>query len=233
MKSIKMAKESMFPIFSAEKLEDGQTRYSVIGTGYFVNADGYFVTASHIFDNASPKTEFLYAGKLPDNLQNPRLKIEEVGRDDGSDIFIGRVKDFSGTKYFHISGETAEEGKSVCISGYPLAKLLPNGMGGLEVSGVRRYFQPSFVLDHITMPVDNGKGKIRRHEGFLVRDAGLFGMSGGPVFDTEGVLVGMQASVATRVSESGTGHSISVDNACVIGSQHIIELLTKNKIKIS
>ena len=79
---------------------------------------------------------------------------------------------------------------------------------------------------------DNGAGKIRKHDGFLVRDVGLFGMSGGPVFDTRGVVVGMQGSVTPpRVSTHSSGRSISVENALAIRSNLILDLLKLQKIR--
>jgi S1-C subfamily serine protease len=82
------------------------------------------------------------------------------------------------------------------------------------------------------MNCDNGAGKIRAHDGFLVRDFGLFGMSGGPVFDKAGTVIGMQGSVtAPRVSEGAGGRKITVENAAVIRSGLILELLEKNHIR--
>jgi S1-C subfamily serine protease len=64
------------------------------------------------------------------------------------------------------------------------------------------------------------------HEGFMMTEFSLFGMSGGPVVNSEGAVVGMQASVtAPRVSVGAGGRQISIENAVAIGSEHIHALL--------
>ena len=232
VKSIKIAQGAMFPIFRWDQLSAQQVRVGVAGTGFFINSQGHFVSVAHVFDNANQDTKFFYAGKLPENLQNPRLKITEVCRDDNSDIYVGKV-DLKRSDYFRLSKNIPDIGRSVCVSGYPLAQISTNQQGGLEVGGVRRYFQPTFVLDKAVINIDNGQGRIRKHDGFLVRDVGLFGMSGGPVFDPSGVVVGMQGSVTQpRISSNGD-RTISVENALAIRSNLILDLLKQNNIKIN
>ena len=112
-----------------------------------------------------------------------------------------------------------------------MAQISQNNLGGLELSGVKRYFQPSFVLDNIKTNIDTGKGFKRIHEGFLARDVGLFGMSGGPVFDIKGKVLGIQASVTDpRISSSGD-RTIIVENAIIIKSSLIAKLLKMHDIE--
>ena len=220
----------MFPIFRWDQLAQNQARVGVAGTGFFINSRGYFVSVAHVFDGAQQNTKFQYAGKLPDNLQNPPLEITEICRNDDADIYVGRVNLKTPT-YFHLAKEIPHIGRSVCVSGYPLAQITTNQHGGLEVGGVRRDFQPTFVLDNAVISSSSGQNVTRKHDGFLVRDVGLFGMSGGPVFDIRGIVVGMQGSVTQpRVSTNG-GRTISVENALAIRSGLILELLKKHNIR--
>lgn len=232
VKSIKIAREAMFPIFCFEKLtSQKQLKVGVIGTGFFIDSKGHLATVAHIFDRKSQNIAFKYWGILPDKVINPPLEIQEVARDDKNDIFIGKV-DVKNPGFFLLNKEVPDIGRSVCVSGYPLAKITKNPQGGAELGGVRRYFQPSFVLDKVKM---NSKtnGVIRKHDGFLVRDVGLFGMSGGPVFDPDGIVVGIQASVTNpRESKNAAGRKITVENACVIRSNLILSFLMKQKIKV-
>lgn len=231
VKGVKIAKNAIFPIFRWEQVSSSQAQIAVVGTGFFINSKGYFVSVVHIFDNTNTNTKFLYIGRLPDEVQNPFLEIEEITRNNDYDIFIGKIKT-SSPKYFYLSKTVPQIGRSVCVSGYPLAQIRSNEQGGLELGGARRYFQPSFVLDQIVINSGNGTGVTRRHDGFLVRDVSLFGMSGGPVFDNKGVVVGMQGSVTQpRISRNAAGRSISVENAVVIRSSLILNLLKENRIR--
>ena len=231
VKSIKIAKGAMFPIFRWDQVKTNQARVGVAGTGFFINSRGYFVSVTHVFDNPTTDTKFLYIGRIPDEIQNPRLEIKEICRNDNLDIYLGKV-DVKTPKYFYLAKNIPDIGRSVCVSGYPLAQIAPNQQGGLDVGQVRRYFQPTFVLDKGVANSDSGAGKTRKHDGFLVRDVGLFGMSGGLVFDTHGVVVGMQGSVTPpRVSTHSSGRTISVENALAIRSDLILDLLKQQKIR--
>jgi hypothetical protein len=231
VKAIKIAKNAMFPIFRFEQINPTQAKVLVVGSGFFVNQRGYFVSVSHLFDNPTPETTFCYCGQLPDKVTNQPLKINEVAKNDDYDIFIGIIE-IRSLNFFYLSKRCPEIGKSICISGYPLAQIQNNPQGGLELGGVRRYFQPSFVLDHSIWKSENIHGRIRTHDGFSVRDFGLYGMSGGPVFDIKGTVFGIQGSVTQpRVSEGGSGQSITVQNAVAIRSALILDLLKKNRIR--
>lgn len=230
VKAIKIAKRAMFPLFRYEQINQAQIRALVIGTGFFVNRHGYFATVAHVFDNPNSQTSFRFCGFLPEHVHNPPLVVSEIARDDDHDICIGRLN-IRSPSFFYFSNKNPEIGKAVCLSGYPLAQIQNNAQGGFELGGVRRYFQPSFVLDQASLRSDNGSGRIRTHNGFLVRDVGLFGMSGGPVFSLEGRIFGVQGSITQPRVSANAGRSISVENAVAIRSSVVIDLLKRNQIR--
>jgi hypothetical protein len=167
---------------------------------------------------------------LPDFLHDQFLEIQEIIRDEENDIFIGKVKNLNKTEYISFSSNKTEIGMTICISGYPLAQIVNNEHGGIELGGVRRYFQPSFILDIANLKMSSPSGLARNHVGFLLRDFGLYGMSGGPVVDVDGMIVGMQGSVTSpRISTNGVDR-ISVQNAIAIDGLLIKQLLINNKI---
>jgi S1-C subfamily serine protease len=230
--SIKKLKKTMFPIFRKDINSPGQQTIGVVGTGFFINKNGYFISVAHLFDNPNQNTSYVYWGQLPDKITNPPLVIKEIAKDNSNDIFIGKV-DLETSNYLKVSEKLPDIGKSVCIAGYPLAQLSKNQNGGAELGGVRRYFQPSFVLDKAKVKSDNGSGVIRDHVGFLIRDPILFGMSGGPIVGINGTVVGVQGSITQpRISQNGN-RSISVENGMAIETKQITKLLKKKKIKFS
>ena len=228
VKAVQRIRSAMFPIF--RHITNGQqVGLGVAGTGYFINEHGVFVTAAHVFDDSTPQIQFVYFGLLPESLQNPFLVIQEIARDDQNDIFIGKV-DLENIDFLRFSNQPTEIGRTVCIAGYPLAQITINAQGGFELGGVRRYFQPSFILDFASASVANAQGVIRTHAGFLIRDFGLYGMSGGPVVDINGLVVGMQASVSDPRESTNGVRTITVQNALAISGDRIRELLTNSGI---
>jgi S1-C subfamily serine protease len=226
VESIKKAKKAMFPILRVETLPDSRANIAVVGTGFFVNEKGHFISVAHIFDNAPKNAKFFFAGFFPENTINPQQEILEISKDNAADVFIGKAN-MATPDFLALSDELPDVGRTVCIAGYPMPEVRLGKDGGIDVGGVRRYFQPTFVLDHGAFPTSM---QGRMHQGFIVRDVGLFGMSGGPVLDVNGVVVGMQAAVTQpRVSSNGT-HTISVENAVAIESRSINKTLKEKKI---
>lgn len=223
----------MWPVFRSDRTSTSQLQISVVGTAFFIDSNGTFASVAHILDRTGAGVSYEFRGLVPDAVHNPPLAIQEVARDDGSDIFIGKIQ-LAGTSPLSLSPDLAEVGRTVCISGYPLAEMSANAQGALDVSRVRRYFQPSFVLDRGAGQAKGETGILRTHTGFLVRDFGLFGMSGGPVFDIDGTVLGIQASVtAPRESKSADGRTISVENALAIGSNLVSDLIRSRNITLS
>ena len=156
--AIRTAKKAMFPIFRREQVNTTQFRVMAIGSGFFVNRQGYFVTVSHLFDNPNEQTSFLYWGQLPDAIYNPFLVIKEIARNDDFDVFIGKIE-IKSPGHFNFLETEPEVGQSVCISGYPMAQIGVDNQGIFQLGGVRRYFQPSFILDHASLDINNGSGR--------------------------------------------------------------------------
>jgi S1-C subfamily serine protease len=212
---------SLFPIYRMTVMGPN-AELSVVGSGFFVDAYGTFVTVAHVFDNAAPGAVFQYRGRSPDHFQNPTLQVTEVARDNQKDIVIGRV-DVQLTHGLDLLDTQVPIGASVCVAGYPFPQIRPMpGDQGLDLGSVRRYFQNAMIIDRATCRAENG----RVHEGFMMTEFSLFGMSGGPVVTPDGTVVGMQASVMhPRVSVGVGGREIRIENAVAVGSEHICALL--------
>jgi S1-C subfamily serine protease len=204
---------SIFPIFYAYEREDGPI-IAVSGTGFFVDDSGLFVTVDHSMNCAPAGSTYYYYGNLPDQLSRPALAIERIASEPGRDLFLGRIAR-GGAAAVELSGEPVRPGESVCLSGYPMAEVSLNAEGGF-VANVRRYWQPTFVIDATQAVVD---GRI--YDGYLVGHRCFSGMSGGPVFDIEGKVRGMAVATLTRTEPELQGDPTVVRNGIVLDAVHI------------
>jgi S1-C subfamily serine protease len=214
---------SIFPIFYAYE-NDGGPVVSVSGTGFFVDDDGLFVTGDHIMNCAPAGAQYYYCGNLPDELIQPPLEIERVASDPGRDLYLGRV----GRKHVRgveLSGEAVRPGDSVCLAGYPMAEVSVDAGGG-AVANVRRYWQPTFVIDAMQAVVGH-----RVYDGWIVGHPCFSGMSGGPVFDLEGKVRGMAAATVTRTEPPAEpeGDPMVVKNGIVLDGQHVRAFVEQNR----
>src|SRR3954463_3761655 len=212
---------SIFPIFYAYEHTDGPI-ISVSGTGFFVDDNGLFVTGDHVMNCAPADAGDSYCGTLPDELIQPPLEIERVASDPGRDLFLGRVRR-DHMRAGELSSEPVRPGDSVCLSGYPMAEVSVNAEGGF-VANVRRYWQPTFVLDETQAVVGH-----RVYDGYLVGHPCFSGMSGGPVFDVEGKVRGMAAATVTRPDPVLDGEPIVVRNGIVLDREHIRAFIEQHR----
>jgi S1-C subfamily serine protease len=212
---------SIFPVFYAYEKADGPV-VSVSGTGFFVGDDGLFVTGDHIMNCAPAGATYYYCGNLPDELIQPPLEIERVASDPGRDLYLGRIRR-DHLRAVELATEAARPGDAVCLSGYPMAEVSANADGGF-VANVRRYWQPTFVLDVTQAVVDH-----RVYDGYLVGHPCLPRMSGGPVFDVEGKVRGMAAATVTRTEPGLEGDPTVVKNGIVLESEHIRAFIEQNR----
>ena len=203
--------ESIFPIFFV-RLEGDASFIGVSGTGFFVDDRGLFVTAEHIVANVSAGSRLYYFGNVPDRVCEP-VEIECVATDPARDLYLGRVaRDYLAP--VELSTDAVRPGDSVCLAGYPMAvPWLPDrGLAG----NVRRYWQPSFVVDEAEVVIGQ-----RTYEGYIVQHACLRGMSGGPVFDPQGRVRGMAAAALTRTIPDPGGSPTVIQNGVVVDVEHI------------
>src|SRR3954453_10392593 len=212
---------SIFPIFYAYEHADGPV-ISVSGTGFIVDDNGLFVTGEHIMSCAPPGAEYYYFGNLPDELIQPPLEIERVASDPGRDLFLGRIRR-DHLRAVEFSSEAVRPGDSVCLSGYPMAEVSVNAEGGF-VANVRRYWQPTFVIDATQAVVGH-----RVYDGYIVDPPCFSGMGGGPVFDMEGKVRGMAAATVTRTEPELEGDPTVVKNGIVLDREHIRAFIDQNR----
>ena len=218
--AIEKIKKSIFPIFFVTT-NGQQTTIGVTGTGFFIDDKGHFLTALHVITEAPAHAVFQYRGNIPDHIVNPPEVMTEIYRDPVRDIFLGKLN-IDNTIPVSAAFDRPKAGKSICLCGYPLAQLSVNTDGSINVSAVRQYWQPTFIIDAVTV-ADNGKNYV----GFMTQDISLNGMSGGPVFDTEGVVHGVDTAFMQREIPQKDKPAIQVFNGIALENASIVDVYAK------
>jgi Trypsin-like peptidase domain len=212
---------SIFPVFYKLRV-DGITTIGISGTAFFINDVGHFITATHVTTDVPSGAKLLYAGNLPHTSLDRPIEIEEVYRNDLKYIYIGKVPKFPlpGLKF---TGETSSPGKSVCLSGYPLTELLINHDESVNLSNIRQYWKPTMVIDSIEAAINHGT-----QTGFITEHSSLNGMSGGPVFDSDGDVCGIDVTTFLREIPEPYGGKSFVRNGVVIGTINMRDLIPES-----
>lgn len=215
--AITKIKSSIFPIFFTT-VQGQNTQIGVSGTGFFISDQGHFLTALHVITEAPANSTFQYRGNIPDHIVNPPEVITEIYRDPIRDIYLGRIN-LVGQTPVTFALDRPRVGKSVCLCGYPLAQLSQNPDGSLNVGAVRQYWQPTFIIDAVTV-ADHGKNYI----GFMTQDTSLNGMSGGPVFDIDGIVHGVDTAFLHREIPQKDKPAIQVFNGIALENASIADV---------
>lgn len=218
--AIERIKKSIFPIFFVSA-QGQNTQLGVSGTGFFIDEQGHFLTALHVITETPVNATFQYRGNIPDHIINPPEIITEIYRDPVRDIFLGKIN-IQGTTPVAAAFDRPKAGKSICLCGYPLAQLSQNPDRSINVGAVRQYWQPTFIIDTLTV-VDNGKNYI----GFMTQDISLNGMSGGPVFDTDGVVHGIDTAFVQREIPQKDKPAIQVFNGIALENASVEDVYAK------
>lgn len=179
-----------------------QTREATsLGSGFIVSADGYVVTNNHVVSpDARARLEEVTV-TLPDGTEYP---AELVGTDPQSDLAVLKI-DRSEPFPFVRFGNSAE----ARVGDWVIAIGNPFGLGGTVTSGI-----VSSVLRNV------GSGAYDR---FIQTDAAINrGNSGGPLFDMQGNVIGINNAILSPSGGSvGIGLAIPAEVAAPIVNQLI------------
>lgn len=168
-----------------------------LGSGFFISADGLIVTNNHVIDNATEIQVVLEDGR--------ELEAELVGTDERTDLAVLKVKEPGTYPYVQFETETdLRRGDWVIALGNPF------GFGGTATAGII-----------------SADGRQLRGAGpytdYLQIDAAINkGNSGGPTFDLQGRVVGVNTAIISPTGGSvGIGFAIKADQAKPIVDQLI------------
>ncbi len=154
------------------------------GSGFFISGDGYIVTNNHVVDHASEVTVTTAEGKS--------MSAKVIGVDSKTDLALLKAEG-SNFPYVTFAAHTPRVGDWVIAVGNPF------GLGGTVTAGIVS-----------ARGRDIGSGP---YDDFLQIDAPVnHGNSGGPTFDAEGEVVGVNTAIFSPSGGSvGIGFAIASD----------------------
>ncbi len=183
--------EDMFRDFG----EPQQRRTSALGSGFIISKDGIVVTNNHVIQGAEDIFVTVNGEK--------EYQAEIVGADPLSDIAVLKIKskeNFSPVKFG--DSDTARVGDWVIAIGNPF------GLGGTVTSGI--------------ISARNRSIGLSRYEDYIQTDASInSGNSGGPLFDMNGDVVGINTAILGQSGSIGIGFSIPSNSAKKVINQLI------------
>jgi serine protease Do len=166
------------------------------GSGFFISADGYIVTNNHVVENAESIKVVLK--------DETELDAEVVGRDEGTDLAVIKVK--GGRSDFpFVNFENAGKPR---VGDWVIAVGNPFGLGGTATAGIvsayGRDIGGTFV-DYIQIDAPINRGN-----------------SGGPTFDIYGRVIGVNTAIFSPSGGSvGIGFAIPAEVAESVTKQLI------------
>ncbi len=148
---------------------EGRLRPTAQGSGFFISEDGYIVTNNHVVDDGAAFTVVMNDGT--------ELKADLVGKDSRTDLAVLKVN--SDRKFTYV--DWADDSK-VRVGQWVVAIGNPFGLGGSVTAGIVS-----------ARGRDIGSGP---YDDYIQVDAAVnHGNSGGPTFDLNGQVVGINTAI--------------------------------------
>ena len=168
----------------------------VSGSGFFIAPDGYIVTNNHVVENATKVTVRTNDGR--------ELAARIIGRDPLTDLAVLKV---SGSRFAFVTFETTARPR---VGDWVVAMGNPFGLGGTASAGI--------------VSAD-GRDIGEAYVDYLQIDAPINrGNSGGPAFDVQGRVVGVNTAIYSPNGGSvGIGFAIPADIADHVTKQLIAD----------
>ncbi len=188
--------EKFFQQFGFGNLPNGMRPRQVItgeGSGFFISADGYAVTNNHVVDHASSVQVKTDDGKT--------YTAKVIGSDPKTDLALIKVDGAGDFPYVAFYDQAPRVGDWVVAVGNPF------GLGGSVTAGIVS-----------ARGRDIGAGP---YDDYIQIDAPINkGNSGGPAFDTEGRVIGVNTAIFSPSGGSvGIGFDIPAETAKLVVAQ--------------
>ena len=175
--------EDMFKDFGTPQ----ERKAYALGSGFIIDSSGIIVTNNHVIKEAEDILVKIEGGK--------EYEAKVIGADPFSDIAVLKIQ--SSEKFKPVKfgdSDKARIGDSVIAIGNPL------GLGGTVTAGI--------------ISARNRNIGMSRYEDFIQTDASINqGNSGGPLFNMDGDVIGINTAIYGRQGNIGIGFSIPSNSA--------------------
>jgi len=183
--------EDMFKEFGAPQ----ERKSAALGSGFIIDEKGIVVTNNHVIQDAED-----IIVRLNDEKE---FKAKVIGADPLSDIAILQLE--SNEKFKPVKFGNSDNAR---IGDWVIAIGNPFGFGGTVTSGI--------------ISARNRSLGLSRYEDYIQTDASInSGNSGGPLFDMNGDVIGINTAILGRSGSIGIGFSIPSNSAKIVIDQLI------------
>ena len=183
--------EDMFKEFSTPQ----KKKASALGSGFIIDAKGIVVTNNHVIKGAEDIMVTVNGEK--------EYKAKIIGSDPLSDLAVLEIQ--SKDKFVPVKFGDSDKAR---IGDWVLAIGNPFGFGGTVTSGI--------------ISARNRSIGLARYEDYIQTDASINqGNSGGPLFDMNGDVIGINTAILGREGSIGIGFAIPSNSAKKVISQLI------------
>ncbi len=183
--------EDMFRDFG----EPQQRRTSALGSGFIIDDDGIVVTNNHVIQGAEDIFVTVNGEK--------EYQAEIIGADPLSDIAVLKIK--SEEKFLPVKFGNSDKAR---VGDWVIAIGNPFGLGGTVTAGI--------------ISARNRSIGLSRYEDYIQTDASInSGNSGGPLFDMNGDVIGINTAILGQSGSIGIGFSIPSNSAKKVINQLI------------
>jgi len=183
--------EDMFKEFGTPQ----ERKSSALGSGFIIDEKGIVVTNNHVIQDA----EDIIVRVNGDE----EYKAKVIGADPLSDIAVLQLE--TKDKFTSVSFGDSDKAR---IGDWVIAIGNPFGLGGTVTSGI--------------ISARNRSIGLSRYEDYIQTDASInSGNSGGPLFDMNGDVIGINTAILGRNGSIGIGFSIPANDAKIVIDQLI------------
>ena len=181
--------EDMFKEFGAPQ----ERKSAALGSGFIIDEKGIVITNNHVIQDAEDIIVRVNGDK--------EFKAQVIGADPLSDIAVLKLD--SNEKFIPVKFGDSDKAR---IGDWVIAIGNPFGFGGTVTSGI--------------ISARNRSLGLTRYEDYIQTDASInSGNSGGPLFDLNGDVIGINTAILGRSGSIGIGFAIPSNSAKIVIDQ--------------